>query len=344
MNQEGNRSRRRNGIPSKKKKFSFKLLLGFIVFQIIFTSITAPFILLYGPFENAKINYLGTAMNSMNYQWLATTFMSKDKIDTLLGRNEEVFIDTEFSVEDLIELPKVKDDSINYYTFVGTGKSKFNGYVLEVPDPTRVKVGVSSMLGTVGEKTSEIAKNYNAIAAINGGAFTDASDDEEWTQNGGIPSGLIISEGVRIHDDITDRKKKFATTIITKQGYLKAGNYSMNEIDNMKDISEALTFGPVLISGGVKVSPLPETGTSPKTLLGQKKDGTMVLVVLDSNTDTRLCANIREAQDVMYNLGCVTAINLDGGKSTTMYYDGEVVNNPSNNIGERAIASGFIVK
>ena len=344
MNQEGNRNRRNNKIPSKKKKFSFKLLLGFMVFQIFFTSITAPFVLLYGPFENAKINFLGTAMNSMHYQWLATTFMSQDKIDTLLGKNEEVSTDAEVLVEDLIELPKIKDDSIKFYKFNGTGGSKFNGYVLEVSDPTRVKVGVSSKLGTVGEKTSEIAENYKAIAAINGGAFTDESTDEEWTQNGGIPSGLIISEGVRINDDITDRTKKYATTIITKQGYLKAGNYSMNEIDEMTDISEALTFGPVLITGGVKVSTLPETGTSPKTLLGQKKDGTMVLVVLDSNTNTRFSANIREAQDVMYSLGCVTAINLDGGKSTTMYYDGEVVNNPSNDTGERAIASGFIVK
>jgi exopolysaccharide biosynthesis protein len=329
---------------SSKKKFSFKLLIGFIVFQMFFTVITAPFVLLYGPFETAKKRFVGTAMNSMHYQWLATTFISKDNIDSILGNNQVVFNETQDSVENLIELPKVNDDSINFYQIPGIDGAKFNGYVLEVSDPTRVKVGVSSKLFTVGEKTSEIAENYGAVAAINGGAFTDSSNGEKWTQNGGIPSGLIISEGKEINDDIKDRDKKYSTAIITKKGYLRAGNYSMNEIEKMYDISEALTFGPVLISGGIKVSSLSDGATNPRTLLGQKKDSTMVLVVLDSKSANRVCATLKEAQDVMYKLGCVTAINLDGGKSTTMYYDGEVVNNPSNQMGERAIASGFIVK
>ena len=342
MNQQVKKSSKK--ILKKKKKFSFKLLAGFIIFQIFFTAITAPFVLIYGPFENAKKTFLGTAMDSMHYQWLATAFMSEEDINKLLGRNQELTSIDNVSEEDLIDLPKVKDDSIKFYTFNGTDGAKFNGYVLEVADPTRVKVGVSSKLYTVGEKTSEIAENYGAVAAINGGAFTDESNGEAWTQNGGMPSGLIMSEGKEIHNDIKDLNKKFATAIITKKGLLKAGNYSVNEIRKMKDVSEALTFGPVLIAGGAKISSLAETGTSPKTMLGQMKDGTMVLVVLDSNTETRLCANIREAQNVMFNLGCVTAINLDGGKSTTMYYDGDVVNNPSNPTGERTIASGFIVK
>jgi len=346
MNQEGKTNIRKNIIPKKrkKKKISFKLLLGFIVFQIFFTAITVPFVLLYGPFENAKKTFLGTAYDSMHYQWLATTFMSDEKIKEILGRNQDASSGPEIAEEDLVKIPKVKDDSVKCYPIEGTDGAKFNGYVIEVADATRVKVGVSSKLGIQGEKTSEIAKNNKAIAAINGGAFTDDPNGEEWTQNGGIPTGLIMMDGKEKFNNITALDQKNATAIITKTGILRAGNYSINEIREMGDVSEALTFGPVLISGGVKVSSLPETGTSPKTLLGQKKDGTMVLVVLDSNTETRVCANIREAQNVMYNLGCVTAINLDGGKSTTMYYDGEVVNNPSNKTGERTIASGFIVK
>ena len=46
----------------------------------------------------------------------------------------------------------------------------------------------------------------------------------------------------------------------------------------------------------------------------------------------------------MAQLDCITATNLDGGKSTTMYYNGEVINNPSFALGERTILSGFIVK
>jgi exopolysaccharide biosynthesis protein len=341
MNQEGKRSRRNNKVTNKKRKLSVKLLLGFIVFQIFFTAITAPFVLLYGPFENAKKTFIGTAMDSMHYQWLATTFMSKENINSILGINEGANAETEVSNESVVEIPKVKDDSITCYPIKGKDGAKFNGYVLEVTDPTRVKVGVSSMLGTEGEKTSEIAKNNNAIAAINGGAFTDESNGEAWTQNGGIPTGLILQNGEVKYNDIPENEKR-ETVAITKDGLLLAGRYSLNDLKK-KNASEALTFGPVLISGGSKVS-VPEKGTAPKTLIGQKANGTMVLVVLDSNSDTRMCATMKEAQDVMYNLDCVTAINLDGGKSTTMYYDGEVVNNPSNPTGERTIASGFIVK
>ena len=330
----------KNNKKNRKRKFSFKLLIGFIVFQIFFTAITAPFLLLYGPFENPKKTFLGTAMDSMHYQWLATTFMSKENIDSILGINEGANTEAEGSDESVVEISRVKDDSIKCYPIKGKDGAKFNGYVIEVTDPTRVKVGVSSKLGTEGEKTSEIAKKNNAIAAINGGAFTDETNGEEWTQNGGIPTGLILQNGEVKFNDIPENEKR-ETVAITKDGLLLAGRYSLNDLKK-KNASEALTFGPVLISGGTKVS-VPEKGTAPKTLIGQKANGTMVLVVLDSNTETRFSATIKEAQDVMYKLGCVTAINLDGGKSTTMYYDGEVINNPSNPIGERKIASGFIV-
>jgi len=340
MREENNRKKK--AIVRKKRKFSFKLLIGFLIFQIIFTGITAPFVLLYGPFETAKKTFLGTAMDSMHYQWLATMFMSEEKINEILGHNLESNEEIESS-EDIVKLPTSNNNNIKFYTIEGTDGAKFNGYVLEIANPKRVKVGYSSKLGIEGEKTSEIAEHNDAIAAINGGAFTDSSNGEAWTQNGGMPTGLIISEGKEIFSDISDKNKKYPCALINDEGLLIGGNFSYNEIQKM-NIKEGLTFGPLLISGGKKVTNFKEAGTAPKTLIGQKVDGTMVLVVLDSSTETRLCANLREAQDVMYKLGCVTAINLDGGKSTTMYYDGEVVNNPSNTTGERTIASGFIVK
>jgi len=72
----------KNKKNTKKKvirKFSWKLLISFLVFELVFTAITAPFVLLYGPFENAKSRFVGTAMASMNYQWLATTFLSSQQ-------------------------------------------------------------------------------------------------------------------------------------------------------------------------------------------------------------------------------------------------------------------------
>lgn len=81
--------------------------------------------------------------------------------------------------------------------------------MLIVHDPTRVKVGYSKKLGVAGELTSKIAKDNNAVAAINGGGFTDrSSEDSEWTGTGGKPTGILMSEGNVISNDINDDDQK----------------------------------------------------------------------------------------------------------------------------------------
>ena len=66
------------------------------------------------------------------------------------------------------------------------------------------------------------------------------------------------------------------------------------------------------------------------------------MLVIDGRGVSSLGATLKEAQEVIYKLGAVNAINLDGGKSTTMYYDGEVRNTPS--YSERTIPTAVIVK
>lgn len=71
------------GRDSRKKRRSkkkWKTIAIFIAFEFIFTAVTAPFILLYGPFENAKRTYVGAAMTSFSHQWMATTFLSDEKL------------------------------------------------------------------------------------------------------------------------------------------------------------------------------------------------------------------------------------------------------------------------
>lgn len=322
-----------------KKKFSWKLLLGFIVFEIVFTGITAPFLLLYGPFEEAKKTYVGAAMSTMSNKWLATMFLSDEKINEIIGTNQPAE-DLEKQDNSLVEIPKAKDDTIVQYTL--DNNPKFVGHVLVISDPTRVKVGVSSKLGTEGETVSEIADHYDAVAAINGGAFTDEANTQKWTSNGGIPVGLLICDGEVKHNDVGNNKVGVAA--ITKEGRLLAGEYTLAELQK-EGVRDAMSFSPVLVRNSKAVPISVDQGTAPRTMIGQKSNGSIVLVVLDSKLPgDRIAASLKEAQEVMLTLGCVTATNLDGGKSTTMYYNGEVINNPSYALGERPIASGFIVK
>lgn len=327
------------------KKFSWKLLVGFLAFELVFTAATAPFVLLYGPFENAKSRFVGTAMSSMNYQWLATTFLSDEKIAEITGQTESTDSIGEQD-ESLIHIPKVQDNSIKCVTL--DNNENFQGYALIVSDPTRIHVGYTSKLNSPnpeGETTSQIAINNNAIAAINGGAFTDEADTAQWTANGGTPSGVIISEGEVIYDDTNGVPK--GTIAMTKQGQLVVGTFSTNELLK-KNVTEAVSFETtVLVYNGKPTAMSGDGGggTSPRTLIGQRADGSIVLVVLDSKIQgSRIAATIKEAQEVMVKLDCVTAATLDGGKSATMYYNDEVINTPSYALGERSIPTAIIVK
>ena len=322
------------------KRFSLKLLVGFILFQLIFTVVTAPFVLLYGPFEVARKIYVGSAMATMSNQWLATSFLSNEKIDEILGTNRSVG-ETETQDSSLVEIPKTKDDNIEYFQL--TKNTKFTGHVLVIHDPTRVKVGVSSKLGIEGETVSQIADDNDAIAGINGGYFSDDSGAQQWTSNGGKPTGYLMTEGI-VKNNI-EGNDKTPIVAITKEGKLLVGEITVANLLKNNDVKEAMSYIDTLVVNGNPSIIKRETGSSPRTMIGQRKDGAIVFVVLDSRLPgDRICATLEEAQEVMISLNCSNAVNLDGGKSTTMYLYGEVINNPSNALGERPIASGFIVK
>ncbi|SHE84578.1 phosphodiester glycosidase family protein [Clostridium fallax] len=325
----------------KKKKFKWGTFFKFIIFELIFTMITVPFLIYYGPFQNVKRSLVGAAMTSLSHQYLATAFLSKDKINEILGENSIEEIKQDNNSQEVL-LPKKHDDTIERYDIEG---KKFKGYILVVKDPTRVKVGYSSKLGREGQTTSQIAKNFNAVAAINGGGFTDVSATSEWTGNGGTPTGIIISDGKEVFNDLKP-DAKVEMMAITNKGRLLVGKYSPNELKKY-NVTEAISFGPPLVVNG---KPTIKTGDggwgiAPRTVIGQRKDGSMLFLVIDGRQILNsIGATLKEAQDVMLQYGAVNAVNLDGGKSTTMYFEGEVINNPSDHLGERAVPSVVMVK
>lgn len=323
-----------------KKKKCGKVFLAFIVFEIAFTAITAPFVILYGPFKNAKKTYVGAAMTSFKHQKLATMFLSDEKIKEILKMELDSDGPTQVN-ESEVKLPQKHDNTIERIDFSNV---KYKGYLLIIKDPTRVKVGYTSKLGVEGETTSQIANNFGAIAAINGGAFTDASSTAKWTGNGGTPTGVIISEGKVVHSDISNGGETECMAI-TKDGKMLVGKYTLKELKS-KSVSEAVSFYPVLVKDGKKTTAANDWGVAPRTAIGQRAvDGAILLMVIDGRSVLRgMGASIRELQELMLKYGAVSAINLDGGKSSTMYLNGEIINNPSDSLGERSIPSAIIVK
>jgi len=235
-----------------------------------------------------------------------------------------------------------KDDSIELYQL---DNSKYKGCYLEIKDPTRVKIGYTSKLMIEGETTSQIAENNDAIAAINGGGFIDESaEGVKWEGNGGTPTGIIMTGGKVIYSDL-EADKKTDLFAITKEGIMIVGKYSINDLSKL-GAEEALSYFPSLIINGKMTSFQGDAGfgIAPKTAIGQKKDGTIIMLTIDGKGPESVGTTIKELQEIMFKLGAINAMNLDGGQSTAMYYDKEIVNKPSYGEGGRKIPAAIIVK
>lgn len=329
-------------IEDRKRTHKYKKMLSkrtalILLAELIISIIIFPILLLYGPFETVKKVYVGAAMGSMSHQYLATWFLSEEQITKIIGEKTKSYDDkTDINV---VNIPENKDESIELYEIADN--PKFKGYYLLVKDPSRIKIGLTSKLGTEGETTSEIANNNGAIEAINGGAFVDKTS-VNWTGTGACPDGIVMSEGKKVWNS-KEYEEKSDLFAITKKGILIVGQYSQKELEEL-DVQEALSFDPALIINGNKMDMTEEGGLAPRTAIGQREDGTIILLVIDGRSLSSVGASYTDVQEVLYKLGAINAINLDGGRSTTMYYDGNIVNSPSNTMGERTIPTAVIVK
>ncbi|MDF2987608.1 MAG: exopolysaccharide biosynthesis protein [Eubacterium sp.] len=320
----------------KKKNTKFKSLIAFLIFEIFFMSLTTPLLVFYGPFENVKRTIIGMTWNSYTLQKIPKAFLSDNAIQRILGDGYAISdINTE-----AIKLLKFGIKHTSNIEIFDIESSNFNGKMLLIQDPTRIKVGYSNQMPRAGETTSSIAKRSGAVAAINGGGFVDT----KWAGTGGAPLGYLISNGKFISGEIKDKDKKRDTIAFTEDGMLIVGKHSENDLKKYK-VKEAISFGPPLIVNGKPTINKGDGGwgISPRTVIGQKEDGSVMFLVIDGRSLKSFGATLKEVQDIMLSHGAVNAANLDGGSSATMYYDGKVINTPSDALGERSVPSVFMV-
>jgi exopolysaccharide biosynthesis protein len=100
----------------------------------------------------------------------------------------------------------------------------------------------------------------------------------------------------------------------------------------------------IVINGIRQVKNKMEDGLNPRTAVGQKQDGTIILLVIDGRKITSPGASLYDVQEIMMERGAVNAGALDGGYSSTMYYKGNVINSPNAWDGERTVATAFYVE
>lgn len=326
----------------RKKKFSAKLFGLFILYEIIFIGITSPMLVFYGPFKNVKKILVGTAMYTFKHQYIATLFLPKDEINKLLNKGDKK--SNENSIKQSFEDIKIEDTGDNNIVRYNIHQDRFDGYLLEIKNPKKIKVGYTNKMETQGQRVSEIAEQNGAIAAINGGGFYDKNKSgKEWVGTGAYPEGIVISGGKKIWANLKE-DEEVDVMAFNENGKLIVGKRSLRELNEM-NVKEALSFNKTLIMNGQPlVDDYGEQGLQPRTVIGQKEDGTVVFLVIDGRKLFKEGADLKQVQDILLKQGVWNAGNLDGGSSSTMYYKGEVINNPCNRDGERTVATVFYVE
>ena len=298
----------------------------------LFTAVTSPVVVLFGPFNNVKRAVIGAILQSRHPHYITWLF-STDELQAILGsvgvvKSQDLF---KFNAREDKDLKLEKIES-----------SRYVGYVLEIPDPRRIQVATAANIQEKGDITSNIAKMNGAVAAINGGGFHDPNG----TGTGRLPYGFILHDGEYIIGKDVGPSEAVDFIGFSKSGNLIAGNYDKSELADMKAM-EGITFGPPLIVDGKKMITDGDGGwgVGPRTAIGQRKDGTVLFVVIDGRQPGySIGATLRDVQDVLYEKGAYIAANLDGGSSSTLYLNGKVVNKPADLLGERMIPTAFIVK
>ena len=217
--------------------------------------------------------------------------------------------------------------------------SNTNAYVANVQltsaDSLKTALAQNTFGNNITQTTSEMATANNAILAINGDYY--GANKRGYV----IKNGVLYRDTVRQGEDTQDlaiyADGSFAIideTEVTAQELLDSG------------VVQLFAFGPTLIENGeIQVSSSDEVSraktSNPRTAIGIIDDLHYIIVVADGRTDESEGLSLLELAKLMESYGCVTAYNLDGGGSSTMVFNGVVVNQPTtsgNSISERSVS------
>ena len=177
----------------------------------------------------------------------------------------------------------------------------------------------------------------DAIAGINAGGFVDTGG----AGTGGLPIGLVIKDGELLYGDLNssssivgfDQNDVLVVGTLTGQEMPGSGHPGRGELRPRLHCGRQAM--EVTGSGG---------GLNPRTVLGQRADGAVLMLVIDGRQPHSLGATYKDCIDVMLEYGAVNAGNLDGGSSTILLYDGEVRNVWLPSTAPRNPPTAFIVK
>lgn len=319
---------------------TFLIYLLTLVLAAAICAVGLVYIFEKGPSPALRDLFVTTVTQTSAAKFAATMFLDKETVAEILEPDteplEEVLTDT--SLVSTVPEEKNEDFDINAVTIEDVRGGTYKGKMMIVNDPSRVYVySIPNYEAEKGMQVQKMVKAENALAGINGGGF----EDPNGMGQGAVPRGLVISKGVHRHGGLGekgcvvgfDRDNKLIVGTMTGQEAKDAG------------IRDAVVWGPALIINGEAIDPgNTGGGINPRSAIGQRADGAVLLLVIEGRQPGSMGASYQDLIDIMLEYGAVNAGNLDGGTSSSMVYDGELITNVCSFFGERTIPTAILVE
>jgi exopolysaccharide biosynthesis protein len=314
------------------KKFLLLIFgIGFIISSFLFVT---P----YGLNIREKLAQTVIVTQHREWAWIFIGAHNRDKmVADLIARNEERGKDElNFGLIHIKHKRLSADKLIKVEDISGP---RWKGKKMYVYDPQSIRVVVPSK-PKAGERISSMVERTGALAGINGGGF----DDPDGLGNGFAPIGFIVSGGDLLYSGY---QGSFPQHVVgfDSDGFMIVGKYSTNTL-KARHVTEAVSFYPRIIANGERLIKSGDggSGIQPRTAIGQKVDGTIVIIVIDGRQAHSVGATEKQVQELFMEEGVVNAGFLDGGASSELVLkDGGLVTKPSSRYGERRLPSALLV-
>lgn len=337
---------------TEKRGFARTLGVFFLrLFICLMTLVAAVVVVLYlslrmmcsDSFPHVQQTFVTTILETGQLKFLASWFLSSEEIQAIVDMNSM----KEFNVEidtNLISAgsfgsletsgSEVQADTQADIEIVEVAGSTYTGTMMIVKDPSRISLATIYPWKEKGVTLDKLVKDNDAIGGINGGLYNSENN------TGGAPYGVIVSGGEIQHN----KPQEYPGLVLigfTEENILQIIDISeMNstDIENLvaeMKIRDAVTFQEeasdannhfvqLIINGESREMSGSGSGLNPRTAIGQRADGAVLMFVTDGRGKSgHLGASCADLISVMEEFEAVNAANLDGGSSSCMYYQDE---------------------
>ena len=309
------------------KIFSF---IGITLGVVILTLVTTIFLICHGPSTSARNLFVTTILETGQLKFLASIFLSDAEINEIVNANSLATMQEEVDTELITVDDNIEKELIEIHKVSG---NNFEGTMMIISDPSKISLATTYPWGEYGKELDKLVNENNALAGINGGLYySDAN-------KGGHPLGVTVSNG-EIQDmsmgatglhligfdennilriiDISSMNKSEIENLIVTEKIRDAVSFQEESSDKNNHFVKIIKNRKKREMNGMG------SGANPRTAIGQREDGTVLFLVTDGRgKNGHLGATAADLIEVMSEYGAVNAANIDGGSSSTMYYNGE---------------------